>query len=484
MNRIRLIGILLLSFILSACGGGSGGSTESASQPQEIDDNANKPKVSVLISVPEKFTGVNIYIAKNDSHNTTTLEDGTDFLVELGDSYTVRASTEREATFKCYGIVHDFVITEESTALDLNAEDFCFERTTIASALNNVADLNLRTCIENLNASYVDDVTILDCEDESIKTLEGINEFRFLTHVLLEGNSTQELTSVSLDLHELFQVRIVYGAISEVSFNTPRLKHLNLTGNPISEINLDQLTTLEGLEIGHTNITSIDTSKLLKLEQLDVSGLTMDLLDLTNTPTLKSLEMHHTKATGDNTADIKHIIIDNNHEELSVDVDGVEKLTFGENLSLRAISCDCEKLASILIPATTEVSRLELRTSRPLNMQVDIPRLTNLTTLNISAFGLGYNLLDLSQHTQLESLTLEYLTLGDLKLPATGKIKYLDLDWNDLTKVPTNISQSLLVDEHVYVSLGHLKLDQAGLDELEGLKTTFPNGVFTFSSAE
>jgi hypothetical protein len=478
--------IHLFCGLLIACGGGSGGSSSSegaatTTQTPIVDDN--KVRINISSSNTDKYSNLmfSIYIGEDRRiAQTSTWSDSTTFTATVGENYTITAYISGSAEYRCYSNAKEFIASKSTTEINVNPSDFCFDRVLITDVMKGITDANLKSCIYTSDYMYADQVYLVDC-DKPIKNLDGLENFRFITNLLLENTGT-ELTSISLNLPSLYEFRIDNSHVTDISLKSNRLKHYEVLRSPITDLPYSDLKKITNLEISYLELSELNLNELPALEDFDGRGLIMDSLHISNMENLGSVDLENTRAT--HPGGIKTLSFENNPKLSYIQSTNAEKLTIGEGqTALRSLYCDCPDLNNISIPSTnTDIEYLEIISSKPLLLNVDIPVFEQLKVLKLKGFGIGYNLLDLSLLTQLDSLYIDSIILGDLKLAPSGVMTSLTLSSNSLISVPQGLAQALKVDDNqTSVSFDSTIFKQPAIDEFEALKTTFPKASFRLS---
>lgn len=119
-----------------------------------------------------------------------------------------------------------------------------------------ITDSNLATCIANTAASQTASLTALDCSNQGIADLSGLEDFHFIENLNLSMNNISSLTPLA---------------------NLVSLTELNLSDNSISDdTGIESLDRLEKLILSGNSINGWDTfSSLSSLTYLDLSGSNM-----------------------------------------------------------------------------------------------------------------------------------------------------------------------------------------------------------------
>ena len=188
-------------------------------------------------------------------------------------------------------------------------EDPDRQRKLVSDALNEIADQNLRACIEDRTngLQYTDEVTALTCDHLGIASLVGIEVFKALTHLELNYNNIEDISPIT-GITGLQTLRFLGNQIIDFSpvgnLVAVRVLALNGGSNPIGnptwisglvaltdfDATSSGLTDLEPL-IGMSSLTGLyvggnpDLSlsalpQLVTLQYLDIRGVGLTQADL------------------------------------------------------------------------------------------------------------------------------------------------------------------------------------------------------------
>ena len=140
--------------------------------------------------------------------------------------------------------------------------DTAFEEALIELNLDDELDGSVPT--EN-----IEDVMDLVLNNKGISDLTGIEGFRNLYNLWLNGNQLS-----AIDLSENNRVKFVF-----------------LEGNNVSAIEVGNLANLEKLDLNGNNVSQIDVTNNQQLQFLRLDGNNISQLDVSNNPELFTLEV-------------------------------------------------------------------------------------------------------------------------------------------------------------------------------------------------
>ncbi len=121
------------------------------------------------------------------------------------------------------------------------------------------ADANLDTCVKASSATYVRQLSILNCTSQSITSLVGIENLTSLTRLGLSSNSISDVTPLA-GLTSLTYLSLYSNSIMDVTplAGLTSLTHLSLSSNSISDVTpLAGLTSLTILDLGYNSISDV-----------------------------------------------------------------------------------------------------------------------------------------------------------------------------------------------------------------------------------
>ncbi|WP_126780644.1 leucine-rich repeat domain-containing protein [Idiomarina ramblicola] len=213
------------------------------------------------------------------------------------------------------------IIDDSYIGKTLHREDIsfsCFEEhwaeqvTPLADAMPT--DPELQQCVSDYadenNIQYAERVDAISCSDTSVKTLEGLEQYKNLIKLELRNTSIKDFSAVS-KLHNLQEFDISlsrsewFEPISNIEFlaNKPYLRSVNLTNQWIEDISPIQTSTLlRELKLSEARFSDFSPIWQLKyLENLSIQRQPAlsdaEFIGASNLTNLKSLTLAHAKVT-------------------------------------------------------------------------------------------------------------------------------------------------------------------------------------------
>ncbi|BCE01237.1 sugar-binding protein [Marinicellulosiphila megalodicopiae] len=141
-----------------------------------------------------------------------------------------------------------------------------------SDAAEQVTDQNLKACLLNTNLSYALEITSLNCANQTVSSLEGLENFENLITLDLSNANIESLTINS----------------------SLALKELNISGNNINQLSFEYLSELKILNIQNNNFTHFTNTNLINLTELNISENAIGDLDWLDFPVLESLDVSNT----------------------------------------------------------------------------------------------------------------------------------------------------------------------------------------------
>ena len=310
----------------------------------------------------------------------------------------------------------------------------------IAAALSGITDPGLLSCIQlGLNgAQYTDEVLSLDCHEQRVESLAGLQAFKSLTS--LQFGSYAAFTDLSpigqLVGLEHFSVHWGDRVLEDISAlsNLRNLRTLGLDGQPVSDLSpLSDLKNLEEISLSGTLITSLDALTALKdLRALDLSNVTLapetnfkifpnlTRLNLSQTTTRSMADLVTRLPDGIQELDLSH--------NLLTDLSALSQLK-----ALRFIRVDNNQIASATLNDLPELEELRIDQN-----PISTFKLVSVRKLRLlSARNAGIS--ELTSLTNLTSLTELYLDENNIQdisaLAELANLGSLSLNDNRITDV-------------------------------------------------
>lgn len=226
----------------------------------------------------------------------------------------------------------------------------------------------------------IEAVTAINCYDEGITSLDGIETFKRLRYLDCSGNRLETL---------------------DVSANTA-LTELYCYDNQLTKLDISENTELRELACYNNQLTALDVSKNAKLEYLMCEENRLTALDVSSNPALVYLVCYTNQLT---------------------------TLDVSRNLKLDYFACGDNPLGTLDVSKNTEL--LELYCEKSGLSTLDISNNTKLMYLGCDSNKL--TALDLSDNLDLVYLYCEENQLTELDVSKHMKLQYLNCAGNKLT---------------------------------------------------
>ena len=236
----------------------------------------------------------------------------------------------------------------------------------------NFPDANFRSFVESLDSDPKDNkltpdeianITEIDCSENGIKSLKGIEYFTSLKDLNCSDNS--EIKTLDLSKNTALE-NLVCRGLDLISLDLSKninLIRVNCSYNSIKSLDIRDCTELKRLRANANCLTDIDLSNNVKLEELIIgksSGFNelprkknlnrLTELDLSNNVLLKDLSCDFNLLTN---LDLSKNI---NLEYLYCNDNKLRTLDLSKNVNLKGIECQNNQLASLDITKNANVS--------------------------------------------------------------------------------------------------------------------------------
>jgi len=168
------------------------------------------------------------------------------------------------------------VMAEKLWALDIPLADTHFQQCVLATA-------------QQKNWQAITDVTEIQCHSQSIKSIAGIEHFTQLQKLSLYNN---ELESVSLSgLPKLRHVNIAKNKLTQVAFSDlPELEELYIFGNKLTALELQKLPRLSLIKINDNQLKKFTYADLPELEKIYMFNNHIEDVDIYHLPNMHYMD--------------------------------------------------------------------------------------------------------------------------------------------------------------------------------------------------
>ena len=400
----------------------------------------------------------------------------------------------------------------------------------------NFPDVNFRNWILNnieeandgvLTDSELESITYIDCSEQQIQSLKGIEYFTSLDNLYCQFNpltsldvskntklnslicyqnqltsldvshnillkalvcSENQLTSLDVSKNtELSYLACGYNQLTSLDLShNAALTSLTCTSNQLTSLDLSHNPLLEGeLRCGRNQLTSLDLENFTKFALIECEYNQLSTLDVSKNTALEILNCGHNQLTsldishntsltvlyaGDNQLSTLDVSNNTSLIQLYVDFNQLTSIDISHNSALEEFSCWANQLTSLDLSKNTALTRLDCMVNSLTSL--DLSKNTALTSLRCELNQL-YNL-DLSCNTLLSSysenspqyadITYDYINGLDVKFHYVS-IRALDIPEGIAIPVPSTFNISKVSD---------LKLDetevQGSIAIINGLK--------------
>lgn len=217
-----------------------------------------------------------------------------------------------------------------------------------------------RWVIENLSVSgdgeggyymtqaQADSVTVINCSQNNIQSLSGIEYFTALEYLYCDAN---HLTSLDLAGNtSLIQLDCARNNLNALNIrNNTALEDLWCENNSFTEIDVSRNTALTTLWCASNQLTSLNVRSLPLLKELECSTNQLEELDVSSCPNLESLSCENNRIetldVSKNTA-LKHLVCFNNQ---------LTALDLSMNTALEGLNCGNNHLSTLNVSKLTEL---------------------------------------------------------------------------------------------------------------------------------
>lgn len=310
----------------------------------------------------------------------------------------------------------------EGTSVELNATNFPDEK--FRSYLNETFGTD--DCV------VVECVTYIDCSNQGIKNLTGIELFPNLKTLECYNN---QLTNLDVSKNVGLVRLVCYNnKLQKLDVrNNTKLTHLDCDDNPLGTLDVSKNTELEVLLCHNTSLKALDVSSNVKLLDLICSGNALTTLDVSKNTALQQLTCYTNQ---------------------------LSTLDVTKNTGLLYLYCGDNPLGTLDVSKNTEL--LELYCEKSGLSTLDISNNTKLMYLYCEENQLTE--LDVSKHMKLQYLNCAGNKLTVLYLPGTG------VEASVFSRIAAFFSPATYADEAAGPALASLDCSRNYLTSLNASK--------------
>lgn len=324
-------------------------------------------------------------------------------------------------------------------------------------------DPKFRACLEATGKRRPELITHLDCRDQSIKEVIGIEKLVNLKVVNLSSNDIQSISL--LPSQRLRSLDISHNNFDLLKFNTSSMEALNISHNQIRRLKLDNFPKLKNL-IARNNRLMTLTIAAPNLETLDVTDNQIQELNISNGNKIKTLRLSKNRLVEFNfnhLERLKYIDLRNNKLKKLVNIDVEQPLRLfisGNGLFSQRGGFDLILKNGQVInqePSEAEFKDPVLRDCVALTRKKSLQDIESLNCFTAAHyFHHNAKIKDVSGLEQLKSLkrlSLKNQRISTVDLTPLGQLKFVDLSGNllseiDLRKNPL-IEEAILSDNEI-----------------------------------
>lgn len=316
----------------------------------------------------------------------------------------------------------------------------------------------------------------------AIISLEGVQMFTGLTELNCSGQGIRNLNIQNLTALE--QIDVSNNMISSLTLpvEADNLVYLDVSNNHITSLtSLSEYDNLTFLNANVTNLSEISVANMKNLAYLGVNATTISKLDLSANTNLRILECRAMTAMSEldvsNHPELVTLLCDSASDKLK---SSLTKLNVSGDTSLVKVDCSMSNISDLDISNTPALETLNCSNSKLDN--IDVSANKSLKELNVSNNTLGK--LDISSNINLEILSASEIGITDIDVSNQRSLTTLDLSGNKLVGIDVSKNESLdnldlndnnleQIDVSKNVKLTSLTLDNNSLVCIDISKNTY-----------
>ena len=300
------------------------------------------------------------------------------------------------------------------------AENMPARAADVAIDAANFPDASFRTFVRqydtdgngSLSDMEIAAVTAIDCSNQGILSLQGIEYFTALTELDCSLNSLTVL---------------------DISQNTGLIS-LSCGSTRLTTLDVSQNTALVTLRCSYNSLTALDISQNPALTSLNCSVNQLTTLDVSRNIVLKNLICSGNKLTD--------LDMSNNIELVSLDCDAnqLTNINVSRNTALAELRCQSNRLTALDISQNTALAELRCQNNRL--TALDVSQNTALTYLQCEDNQL--TVLNIGQNAALTTLFCNNNQLTALDVSDATALEFMSCDRNQLTTLDVSGATALV----------------------------------------
>jgi Leucine-rich repeat (LRR) protein len=284
-------------------------------------------------------------------------------------------------------------------------------------------DTNVDGEIQFTEASV--NINEIDVSFSAISDLTGIEAF---TNVQILRCNNNNLTN--LNINNLTTLTHLFCSTNQITnlnlSNLVNLKFLDCASNVLTNLDVTPLNQLEDLNCALNQLTAINVDPLINLKKLICSNNSINSLSLNNLPNLERLEYQYNQSTSltfSNVPALKYLDCSVNFGISSLDLSAVPLLEY--------LDCRYNSLTSVNVSSLSNLIYLDCSVNQL--PSVNLAGLNSLTTFY--AYNNFITTIDITNLPSLTSVIVDFNQMTSLNLTGSNNLNNLSCRYNQLTSL-------------------------------------------------
>ncbi|WP_196886153.1 T9SS type A sorting domain-containing protein [Aureivirga sp. CE67] len=372
-----------------------------------------------------------------------------------------------------------FIYAQNISFEDENLKNALLSTNCVDSNEDGTPDSNADTNSDGeISVEEAEAIKKLYLKNLEIESFDEITNFINLEFLNLSQNPISNLDVSNLENLEYLNLGNVTALENIDISNNPNLKTLFLNSTAIGILDLSNNLNLETLGIGDTNITTIDLSDLTSLKKLYTSGDTLLNLDLSGNTNLEELTCFFVNITSldlSNNLNIKKLYLygveitsldlsnNTNLEELTCSFMDIPNLDLSNNTNIEELTCSFMDIPNLDLSNNINIKKLSVS-------DLEIPNLDLSNNINLEVFNMDYMSItpDLSNNLNLEELTVSFSDISYFDITENIKLKYIQFYDTNLENIEVSHLENLEI-----LALTNSKIQEFELKDISSLEQLY-----------